>query len=82
MVVYFQFSTSQLGIYPNGSSVLCSRGFVRLVYQRVQRFQYFVCTGQYYFVFQYVHDMVIPLYLSMICAIMSSESDDRLRGLA
>ncbi|KAF3665496.1 UDP-glycosyltransferase 74F1 [Capsicum annuum] len=36
--------------------------------------------GKYYFMFQYVHDMVIPLYLSMICAIMSSESDDKFRG--
>ena len=82
MVVYFQFSTSQLGIYPNGSSVLCSRGFVRLEYQYVQKFYYFVYTGHYFFISRYAHDMIILPYFKMISDIVRFESDDRLRGLA
>ncbi|KAF3638567.1 putative protein FEZ-like [Capsicum annuum] len=55
----------------------CSVSAAKMIFEYLHLHFY----GQYYFVFQYVHDMVIPLYLSMISTIMSSESDDRLRGV-
>ena len=42
---------------------------------------YFDCTG-YFFVFQYIHDMIILSYYILIIVIVSYRSYDRLRGLA
>ena len=56
--------------------------FVRLEYQYVQKFKYFDCTGQYFVIFQYVHDRIVLLCFILIIVIVSSKSDDRLGGLA